>query len=117
MLSALTWPSETCFVGSSNWNPLQPTTTRNKPATKIDMKALVQQVNDYPEAYLHERAKVFGVSLEAIHDQGCIVEFLPSYSPDLNLIEHKWAQAKPIRKQHRCPSDELFSTHMKYANL
>ena len=38
-----------------------------------------------------------------------IVEFLPAYSPDLNPIEHKWAQAKSIRRTWGCSVDELFS--------
>lgn len=37
-----------------------------------------------------------------------IVEFLPVYSPDLNPIEHKWAQVKNIRRRERCDVDELF---------
>ena len=52
--------------------------------------------------------------MKAIKDHGGILEFLPPYSPDLNPIEHKWAQAKAIRKQHRCTVDELFSVHMDY---
>ena len=45
---------------------------------------------------------------EDIKQAGHILEYLPAYSPDLNPIEHKWAQAKAIRRQKRCPSDELF---------
>lgn len=55
--------------------------------------------------------------IKAIDDSGCTLEFLPPYSPDLNPIEHKWAQAKSIRKQHRCSVDELFSVHMLYDKL
>ena len=40
---------------------IEPVTKRNKPATKIDMEALRQHVIDHPDAYLYERAKVFGV--------------------------------------------------------
>lgn len=36
------------------------------------------------------------------------VLFLPSYSPDLNPIEKKWAQAKAIRRKIRCDPDKLF---------
>jgi transposase len=34
--------------------------------------------------------------------------FLPPYSPDLNPIEKKWAQAKSIRRKNRCSPNELF---------
>nr|WP_276529418.1 transposase [Arsenophonus endosymbiont of Bemisia tabaci] len=30
---------------------------------------------------------------QVIIDAGHMVEYLPTYSPDLNPIEHKWAQA------------------------
>ena len=53
----------------------------------------------------------------AINHAGCVLEFLPPYSPDLNPIEHKWAQAKAIRKKYRCSVDELFSVHSEYAKL
>ncbi len=37
-------------------------------------------------------------TLQAIEEAGHAVAFLPPYSPDLNPIEKKWAQAKSIRK-------------------
>lgn len=39
---------------------------------------------------------------------GHTLEYLPPYSPDLNPIEHKWAQAKSIRRKHACNVDTLF---------
>lgn len=45
---------------------------------------------------------------EAITQAGHILAYLPPYSPDLNPIEKKWAQAKAIRRQKRCSVDELF---------
>ena len=45
---------------------------------------------------------------DAIRLAGHSLEFLPPYSPDLNPIEKKWAQAKAIRRQKRCSVDELF---------
>ena len=33
---------------------------------------------------------------EMIEKEGFILEYLPPYSPDLNPIEQKWAQAKAI---------------------
>ena len=41
---------------------LEPNTTRNKPATKIDMEALKQDIETYPDAYQYERAQRLGVS-------------------------------------------------------
>lgn len=65
-------------------------------------------------ASFHKRADM----IEAINDHGCILEFLPPYSPDLNPIEHKWAQAKAIRKKLRCDDiDVLFSEHINYITL
>ncbi len=42
---------------------------------------------------------------------GVALEYLPPYSPDLNPIEHKWAQAKSIRRKTNCTIDELFQKH------
>jgi transposase len=45
---------------------------------------------------------------------GCIPEFLPTYSPDLNPIEHSWPQIKSIRSKFRYAVDALFvSPHFK----
>lgn len=43
-----------------------------------------------------------------IENAGHILLYLPPYSPDLNPIEHKWAQAKALRKKLNCPIPELF---------
>lgn len=43
-----------------------------------------------------------------LQQNGHILAFLPPYSPDLNPIEHKWAQAKSIRKKQRCSIPQLF---------
>lgn len=48
-------------------NQMEPKTTREKPATKIDMNVLKKHVEDYPDAYQHERAAVFGVSKSCIY--------------------------------------------------
>jgi transposase len=39
---------------------------------------------------------------------GHTVLYLPPYSPDLNPIEQKWAQAKARRRKLQCPVDALF---------
>jgi len=43
-----------------------------------------------------------------IKEAGHILEYLPAYSPDLNHIEPKWAQAKSARRKHLCDIDTLF---------
>ncbi|WP_407078936.1 transposase [Candidatus Regiella insecticola] len=37
------------------------------------------------------------------------MEYLPTYSPDMNPIEHKWAQAKALRRRRQCDIDTLCS--------
>lgn len=53
---------------------------------------------------------------ETIRNAGHIPEYLPSYSPDLNPIEHKWAEAKSVRRKDNLNPYELFSCQ-RYANL
>ena len=49
-------------------NKLAPCTTRNKPATKINMEALAKDVEMYPDAYQWERAKRLGVAHRTVGD-------------------------------------------------
>jgi transposase len=56
-------------------------------------------------ATFHKRQNSHAEILKA----GCALEYLPPYSPDLNPIEHKWAQAKSIRRAQACSLDDLFS--------
>ena len=57
-------------VGSASvvrWlKKVEPQRTRHKPATKIDMAALAQDVQDNPDAYQYERAQRLGVSQKGI---------------------------------------------------
>jgi hypothetical protein len=46
---------------------------------------------------------------EKMELNGHILEYLPPYSPDLNPIEQKWAQAKLLRKKYNCNLDQLFT--------
>jgi transposase len=43
-----------------------------------------------------------------IERAGHTLEYLPTYSPDLNPIEKIGAQAKAIRRTYQCDIDELF---------
>lgn len=63
-------------------------------------------------ASFHKRADM----IELIEQAGHIVLFLPPYSPDLNPIEQKWAQAKAIRRRTNCSPYDLFS-NQNYENL
>lgn len=45
---------------------LEPKTTRNKPATKIDMAALKKDIKQFPDKFQYERAKELGVTQGAI---------------------------------------------------
>ena len=47
----------------------------------------------------------------AIQNAGHTLD-LPAYSPDLNPIEHKWAQAKALRKRQNQTVDRLFKSYM-----
>ena len=51
-------------------------------------------------------------SKDLIESNGHIFEYLPPYSPDLNPIEHKWAQAKSIRRKLNCNISDLFLYHL-----
>jgi len=48
-------------------------------------------------------------TLELIFKAGHTIEFLLPYAPDFNPIEHKWAQAKAIRRKQQCSIQELFA--------
>ena len=49
---------------------------------------------------------------EILSDHGHELEFLPPYSPDFNLIEHKSPQAKAIRRKHNCSTLEIFQKYL-----
>ena len=50
-----------------------------------------------------------GIKMKAsLEKAGHTLLYLPPYSPDLNPIERKWAQAKKIRRTHQCTIHELF---------
>ena len=47
-----------------------------------------------------------------IKNAGHILEYLPPYSPDLNPIEHKWAQAKAIRRKTGKSTEQIFESEL-----
>ena len=49
---------------------------------------------------------------EMIEAAGHTLLYLPPYSPDLNPIENKCAQAKKIRKTTFCTINEIFTNHL-----
>ena len=69
----------------------------------IPKKAVIVMDN----ATFHKRAD----SIEAIKSHEHDILFLPPYSPDLNPIEKKWAQAKSTRRKLRCDPYQLFENY------
>ena len=55
-------------------------------------------------ATFHKRSD----TLKIIKQNGHTVLFLPPYSPDLNPIEKKWAQAKALRRKNNSSISKLF---------
>ena len=70
---------------------------------KIPEKCVIVMDN----ASFHKREDIE----QAILNAGHRLEYLPAYSPELNPIEHKWAQAKAIRRRYHCSVDEVFQKH------
>jgi len=48
----------------------------------------------------------------SIAKAGHTLLYLPTYSLDLNPIEHKWAESKHTRRKLGCSVDDLFQYHM-----
>lgn len=60
-------------------------------------------------ASFHRRQDI----LEAISEAEQTLEFLPTYSPDLNPIEHKWAQIKSLIRKSRQPVEQVLENESK----
>ena len=73
---------------------------------KLPPKSIVVMDN----AAFHKRADI----QNAITGAGHILDYLPPYSPDLNPIEHKWAQAKKLRRKCQCAVEKLFKIESFY---
>jgi transposase len=72
---------------------------------KIQEKSVIVMDN----ATFHKRKDI----VQAIEEQGHILEWLPPYSPDLNPIEPKWSQAKSLKRKLQSSIESLF----KYNHL
>lgn len=70
---------------------------------KLPSKCVIVMDN----ASFHKRLDIQAAIRHADH----ILLFLPPYSPPLNPIEHKWAQAKAIRKQQHCSISDIFTLY------
>ena len=68
--------------------------------TKLPENAVIVMDN----ATFHKRQD----TQQAIKQAGHILEYLPPYSPGLNPIEPKWAQAKAVRRRKQCDIETLF---------
>jgi len=91
------------FVGSVNSNVFFAWITQDL-LIKLPPNSVIVMDN----AAFHKRLDI----KQAITSSGHTLEYLPAYSPDLNPIEHKWAQSKAIRKQKNCTVEELFANHV-----
>ena len=49
---------------------------------------------------------------QALQEAGHTLLYLPPYSPDLNPIESKWAQAKARRRKYNQNIEELFTNNI-----
>jgi len=67
---------------------------------KIEEKSVIVMDN----ATFHKRNDI----IQAIENEGHIIEWLPPYSPDLNDIERKWSQAKSRKRKLQCSIPKLF---------
>lgn len=63
-----------------------------------------QSVIVLDNASFHKKASLNALFSEHNHD----LIFLPPYSPHLNPIEQKWAQAKRLRRKLQCDVPSLF---------
>ena len=65
----------------------------------------VRSVVVMDNASFHKKA----IIREILEAAGHVLLYLPTYSPELNPIEPKWAQCKGVRRKYGCSVEELFS--------
>ena len=88
------------FIGSINANVFLAWVNQDL-LPKLPTSSVVVMDN----ATFHKRTDI----QEAIKDAGHTLEYMPTYSPDLNPIEHKWAETKAARRKQNCTVNELFA--------
>ncbi len=92
----------TLLTGNINSNVFYEWITQDLLA-KLPSKSIIVMDNDS----FHKRLDI----QHAIRQNGHTLLFFPPYSPQLNPIEHKWTQAKAIRKQKHCSIPEIFTDY------
>jgi len=72
-------------------------------------KAPKEAVFVMDNASFHKRKDI----VEQLSSNGYTLEFLPTYSPDLNPIEHKWFVAKALRRKTGMSVWDIFKCYDK----
>ena len=62
------------------------------------------------------RLQVHGDTAQSIQTAGHTLEFLPPYSPDLNQIEHTWAETKAERRRTGKSVEEVCKEKIRNQN-
>ena len=103
------------------------TTTESVNAEKFKRfvtNALVPQLRQFDGVSAHsvvvmDNASIHHVQdvIDAIQQAGALVQFLPPYSPDMNPIEHAFAQTKSVLKAHEYEWEHLDTETMVSAAL
>ena len=77
---------------------VEPVTRRNKPATKIDMEALKEDVAEYPDAYQWERAQRLKVAERTV---GYALKRLGvSYKKNVQASESRCRETSHVRREN-----------------
>lgn len=78
--------------------------TRNKPPSKIDEERLRRHVEEYPDAYLRERAALFGVSESAIRK--AFKRMGITRKKNTRTSQSRTSSGRTLQRRDRKPSQE-----------